>query len=89
MMSFFGERRKIAILALVFPLMNAKKKLVKKNFDFVVLNSLKDKGAGFGGNTNKVTIYHQSNKKNEFDLKSKNEVAVDIVNTLVETYLSA
>ena len=68
---------------------NAKKKLAKKNFDFVVLNSLKDKGAGFGGNTNKVTIYHQSNKKNEFDLKSKNEVAVDIVNTLVETYLSA
>ena len=68
---------------------NAKKKLSKKNFDFVVLNSLKDKGAGFGGNTNKVTIYHKSGEKNEFDLKSKNEVAEDIVNTLVNTYLSA
>ncbi|NNE27472.1 MAG: bifunctional phosphopantothenoylcysteine decarboxylase/phosphopantothenate--cysteine ligase CoaBC [Saprospiraceae bacterium] len=66
---------------------NAKKKLIKKNFDLVVLNSLKDKGAGFGGNTNKVTLFHKSEEKTEFDLKSKNEVAEDIVNTLVEIYL--
>lgn len=60
---------------------NAKKKLVSKNLDFVVLNSTQDKGAGFGGDTNKITIFDNLGKK-EFGLKSKAEVADDIVNHL-------
>lgn len=58
---------------------NAKGKLERKNFDFIVLNSLKDKGAGFQHNTNKITIVGQNNKIKEFELKTKTEVAVDIV----------
>ena len=48
----------------------------------IVLNSLRETGAGFGHDTNKVTIYHRDNKKIEFELKSKQEVAIDIVNEL-------
>ncbi len=58
---------------------NAKGKLERKNFDFIVLNSLQDKGAGFQHNTNKITIVGQNNKIKEFELKTKVEVAVDIV----------
>lgn len=58
---------------------NAKSKLKKKNFDWIVLNSLNDQGAGFGHLTNKVTFLHANGKKELFDLKSKNEVALDIV----------
>ncbi|MFK7807590.1 MAG: bifunctional phosphopantothenoylcysteine decarboxylase/phosphopantothenate--cysteine ligase CoaBC [Saprospiraceae bacterium] len=57
---------------------NAKGKLERKNFDFIVLNSLQDKGAGFQHNTNKITIV-SNNKVKEFELKTKAEVAVDIV----------
>ena len=56
-----------------------KKKLVNKNLDVVVLNSLNDKGAGFGHDTNKVTIITE-NDEQEYDLKSKSEVASDILN---------
>lgn len=59
-------------------------KIKKKNFDIIVLNSLKDKGAGFKHDTNKVTIIDKNEIKNEFPLKSKNEVAKDIVNALVQ-----
>ena len=59
---------------------NAKGKLERKNFDFIVLNSLRDKGAGFAGDTNKITIVRKDNKMKEFKLKSKVDVAVDIVN---------
>lgn len=62
---------------------NASKKIGKKNFDFVVLNSLKDKGAGFQHATNKVTILHKDNTKVEFELKSKKDVAKDILDELV------
>ncbi len=62
---------------------NALKKLKAKNFDFIVLNSLKDHGAGFSHDTNKITIYFKNKKKRTFPLKSKNEVASDIVNELV------
>ena len=62
---------------------NAHKKLVKKNLDFIVLNSLQDKGAGFKHNTNKVTIIRKDNKTLEFELKSKEEVASDILNQVV------
>ncbi len=61
---------------------NACDKLVKKNFDFIVLNSLKDKGAGFGHDTNKISIIDKSNKITHFGLKSKEEVASDIINKL-------
>lgn len=62
---------------------NAKAKIDKKNFDFIVLNSLKDEGAGFGVDTNKITIIHKSGKSNSYSLKSKTEVATDIINEIV------
>ncbi|MEA2105904.1 MAG: bifunctional phosphopantothenoylcysteine decarboxylase/phosphopantothenate--cysteine ligase CoaBC [Bacteroidota bacterium] len=62
---------------------NAKQKINTKNLDFIVLNSLKDKGAGFGVNTNKISIIDKTGKVDIFDLKSKNEVAVDIVKKLI------
>ena len=65
-------------------LTNAAGKLEKKNLDFIVLNSLQDKGAGFGVDTNKITILSKDNKEQEFELKQKAEVAVDIVNKIVE-----
>jgi len=63
---------------------HAEKKLASKNFDLIVLNSLNDPGAGFGHDTNKVTLIDASNKAKEFNLKSKKEVARDIVNTVIE-----
>jgi phosphopantothenoylcysteine decarboxylase / phosphopantothenate---cysteine ligase len=62
---------------------NAKQKINTKNLDFIVLNSLKDKGAGFGVNTNKISIIDKTGKVDIFDLKSKNEVAVDIVKKMI------
>ena len=58
---------------------NAKQKLVHKNLDAIVLNSLNDTGAGFGHDTNKVTII-TANEETTYTLKSKKEVAVDILN---------
>ena len=58
---------------------NAKQKLVHKNLDAIVLNSLNDTGAGFGHDTNKVTII-TANEEKTYNLKSKKEVAVDILN---------
>jgi len=58
---------------------NAGQKLVKKNLDFIILNSLNDKGAGFQVDTNKITIIDKDNNQQFFELKSKKEVAVDIV----------
>jgi phosphopantothenoylcysteine decarboxylase/phosphopantothenate--cysteine ligase len=63
---------------------NAQSKLKKKNFDFIVLNSLNDKGAGFGVDTNKITIIDADNNIRNFELKSKREVARDIIEKLVE-----
>lgn len=63
---------------------NAQKKLESKNFDFIVLNSLNDKGAGFGYDTNRVTIVQRNGKTNPFDLKPKTEVAHDIANELLQ-----
>ena len=54
-------------------------KMERKNFDFIVLNTLQDKGAGFGHETNKITIFHRNGLKKTFDLKSKTAVAEDIV----------
>jgi len=61
---------------------NALEKRQKKNFDFIVLNSLNDKGSGFNSNTNKITIIGKDNKAKEYKLKSKEEVASDILDYL-------
>jgi len=63
---------------------NAAGKLQRKNLDFIVLNSLQDKGAGFGHDTNKISIVFKDNNIRKFELKSKPEVASDIVNVLIE-----
>ena len=63
---------------------NAKKKLKDKNLDFIVLNSMNDNGAGFKHDTNKVTIIDNNNKLFNFELKSKQDVANDIINHLID-----
>ncbi|MAZ26084.1 MAG: bifunctional phosphopantothenoylcysteine decarboxylase/phosphopantothenate--cysteine ligase CoaBC [Cytophagaceae bacterium] len=63
---------------------HAKAKLVRKNLDMIVLNSLKDKGAGFQTETNKITILHKDGEKINFDLKSKTEVASDILDEVIK-----
>ena len=63
---------------------NAKEKIRKKNFDLIVLNSLNDKGAGFGHDTNKISIIDKENKIRKYELKSKKEVAKDIINAILE-----
>ncbi|MFW5755641.1 MAG: phosphopantothenoylcysteine decarboxylase [Tangfeifania sp.] len=62
---------------------NAQNKLQKKNLDFIVLNSLKDHGAGFGVDTNKITIIDKDNNQQAFELKSKKEAAADIVGKII------
>ena len=62
---------------------NSKKKLEKKNLDLIVLNSLRDKGAGFKGDTNKVTFIDKDNKVTPFDVKSKRDVAQDILEHII------
>jgi phosphopantothenoylcysteine decarboxylase/phosphopantothenate--cysteine ligase len=62
---------------------NAMKKLHTKNLDFIVLNSLQTKGAGFGHDTNKVSIITRNGVQTDFKLKSKHEVATDIVDTII------
>jgi phosphopantothenoylcysteine decarboxylase/phosphopantothenate--cysteine ligase len=63
---------------------NAKTKLKKKNLDLIVLNSLKDKGAGFKKDTNKVTLIDKDNKIHPFSVKSKSEVARDIFEFILD-----
>jgi phosphopantothenoylcysteine decarboxylase/phosphopantothenate--cysteine ligase len=63
---------------------NAKEKLVKKNLDLIVLNSLQDKGAGFAGDENKITILTQKGEQISFGLKPKTEVAMDICREIVK-----
>lgn len=62
---------------------NAKRKLKNKKLDFIVLNSLNDDGAGFGHATNKVTMIDKDDTIDFFELKSKKEVAIDIVQKIV------
>ncbi len=63
---------------------NAKEKLRKKNLDMIVLNSLRQKGAGFSGDSNKVSILDKNNKTLNFDLKTKQLVAKDIVLEIIK-----
>ncbi len=61
----------------------ARKKLITKHADMIVLNSLNDQGAGFGHDTNKITIFDQQGNEYPFAVKSKTDVAADIVNTII------
>jgi len=62
---------------------NAKGKLKRKNLDAIILNSLQDKGAGFATDTNKITIIDKELNEKSFELKSKDAVAKDIINEIV------
>ena len=65
---------------------HAKLKIQKKNLDLIVLNSLNDKGAGFGKPTNKVTFIDENFQIEPMDLKSKEAVALDIINKIIQHY---
>ena len=85
-----GERKKSGQLLVGFALEtenevdNALQKLKNKNADMIVLNSLRDEGAGFGHDTNKVTIYFKDGKKKETGLQSKADIAKEIVDSITE-----
>ena len=68
---------------------NAKEKIKKKNLDLIVLNSLNEKGAGFQFDTNKITIIDRDLKQVDFTLKTKKEVAGDIVSAIVSRLLTS
>jgi len=62
---------------------HAEAKLKNKNLDFIVLNSLKDEGAGFQTDTNRITIIDDHLKQTGFELKTKRDVARDIVSAII------
>jgi len=68
---------------------NAIEKMARKNLDMIVLNSLRDAGAGFGTDTNKITIYTRSGAVSTYPLKSKQAVATDIIDAIVSTMHNA
>ncbi|MFN3488965.1 MAG: bifunctional phosphopantothenoylcysteine decarboxylase/phosphopantothenate--cysteine ligase CoaBC [Emticicia sp.] len=83
-----GKQKKLGQIIVGFALEtdnefeNAKGKLERKNFDFIVLNSLQDSGAGFRYDTNKIKIIDREGNVYDFDLKTKKEVAQDILKTI-------
>lgn len=85
-----GKRKRSGQLLVGFALetqdetCHALQKLKKKNLDLIVLNSLRDQGAGFGGDTNKVTMIDSGEQFYHYDLKSKQEVARDIIDRVVQ-----
>ena len=62
----------------------AQKKLKEKNADLIVLNSLNDNGAGFGFDTNKITLFYKNGEQKQIELKSKQALAKDIVDAIIE-----
>jgi phosphopantothenoylcysteine decarboxylase/phosphopantothenate--cysteine ligase len=62
---------------------NATAKLERKNLDIIIMNSMQDKGAGFGYDTNRITIIDRNNNIDKFELKSKDEAARDILDKIV------
>jgi len=64
-------------------LANATAKLKRKNLDIIIMNSMQDNGAGFGYDTNRITIIDKSNNIDKFELKSKEETAKDILDKIV------
>lgn len=89
-LALLGHQKKEAQLLAGFALEtengleNAQKKLAQKGADLIVLNSLQDAGAGFGGDTNKITIITKHGVLKKWGTKQKTEVAKDIVTTLIE-----
>ena len=85
-----GGRKKAGQVLVGFALETANEreyalnKLVKKNADIIVLNSLNDAGAGFGHDTNKVTIFEKGGNEMVYEQKSKQQVARDIVDRVVK-----
>ena len=65
---------------------NALKKMEEKNADMIVLNSLRDAGAGFKKNTNKITLFKRNGEEKKFETKSKELVAKDIVDSIIELF---
>ena len=63
---------------------HARQKLVKKNLDLIVLNSMQDRGAGFGTDTNRVTMIDRMGNADKFELKPKEQVAVDLVQRVIK-----
>lgn len=84
-----GQRKRAEQILVGFALethdeqIHAVEKLQKKNLDFIVLNSMRDEGAGFAGDTNKITIIDQKRNVESFELKSKAEVARDICTRII------
>ncbi|MFC4211507.1 bifunctional phosphopantothenoylcysteine decarboxylase/phosphopantothenate--cysteine ligase CoaBC [Pedobacter lithocola] len=89
-LSSLGSRKKTNQILVGFALETsdeenyAKGKLEKKNLDLIVLNSLKDTGAGFKTDTNKITIFNKALERTVFDMKSKTEVAKDICEVILK-----
>ncbi len=89
-LKYLGETKRADQLLIGFALETsdeenyAKKKLIEKNADLIVLNSLNDVGAGFGHDTNKITIFDKLGNTHYFDTKSKKDVAEDIVNQIIQ-----
>jgi phosphopantothenoylcysteine decarboxylase / phosphopantothenate---cysteine ligase len=67
---------------------NAAKKLISKNLDWIVLNSLRDAGAGFGHDTNKITVIDKDQRVTEFPLRTKDEVAADLLDIVDRQWLA-
>jgi len=87
-----GEKKRAGQVLVGFALetnnekQHAMEKLQRKNADMIILNSLNDTGAGFGHDTNKITIFEKSGQEFAFETKLKNEVAKDIVDTIIRLY---
>ncbi|MDZ4807853.1 MAG: bifunctional phosphopantothenoylcysteine decarboxylase/phosphopantothenate--cysteine ligase CoaBC [Bacteroidota bacterium] len=87
-----GEKKRAGQVLVGFALetnnekQHAMEKLQRKNADMIILNSLNDTGAGFGHDTNKITIFEKSGQEFAFATKLKNEVAKDIVDTIIRLY---
>jgi phosphopantothenoylcysteine decarboxylase/phosphopantothenate--cysteine ligase len=87
-----GERKKPGQVLVGFALEtnhekeNAKEKLKNKKADMIVMNSLRNEGAGFGSDTNKITIFDKGGLEFDFTTKTKEEVANDIVDTIIRLY---
>jgi phosphopantothenoylcysteine decarboxylase / phosphopantothenate---cysteine ligase len=87
-----GEKKKPGQVLVGFALetanekKHAKEKLASKNADMIILNSLNDAGAGFGHDTNKITIFRRKGKEIAFGTKPKEEVAKDIIDTIIRLH---
>lgn len=89
-LKYVGEQKKANQLTIGFALettnelVNAQNKLKTKNADLIILNSLKDEGAGFNGDSNKITMIDKNGQIEAFELKSKNKVAQDILQKITQ-----